>query len=124
MTAYVPGVEERARQSQGRGHERIHAVVASLLASRGAGGTLADVGCGTGDRWRATRHHFARCLGIDAVRYPERPADVAFERAVTYTRWGLVPMSALHYPAAVAAAAPRRFSDNVALIGRRCASPF
>ena len=225
MTTCVAGVEERARQSQGRGHERIHAVVASLLASRGAGGTLADVGCGTGDLWRATRHKFARCLGVDAVRYPELPADVAFERAdldrdrlpfpdgaadvaaaieviehlenpralfrelvritraggwvvvttpnqlsglslltlvmkgqysafqstdypahrtallevdlrriatesglseieVTYTRWGRVPMSAWHYPAAIAALAPRRCSDNVALIGRRCASPF
>jgi 2-polyprenyl-3-methyl-5-hydroxy-6-metoxy-1,4-benzoquinol methylase len=222
MTACAAGVEERARQSQGRGHERIHAVVASLLAARQAGGTLADVGCGTGDLWRATRHQFARCVGFDAIRYPDLPEDVAFERAdldrerlplpdggadaaaaveviehlenpralfrelaritrpggwvvvttpnqlsglslltllikgqysafqstdypahrtallevdlrriatesglseieVAYTQWGRVPLSPWHYPAAIAALAPRRLSDNVALIGRKCA---
>jgi len=56
MTACGSEVKERARQSQGPEHERIHALV-----------------------------------------------------------------SAWHDPAAIAAVAPRRFSDNVALIGRRCA---
>jgi 2-polyprenyl-3-methyl-5-hydroxy-6-metoxy-1,4-benzoquinol methylase len=40
---------------------------------------------------------------------------------VVYTRWGRLPLAAWHYPAGVAALAPRRLSDNVALIGRRCA---
>lgn len=222
MTSVSADVAARARQSLGRGHQRIHALVASLLAARGAGGTLVDVGCGTGDLWRATRDRFARCIGVDAVRYPDLPAEVAFEQAdldrdrlpigdgtadvaaaveviehlenprafvrelarvtkpggwivvttpnqlsvlslltlvtkgqfsafqardypahrsalletdlrriadesglgeiaIAFTRWGRLPLSALHYPDAIAALAPRRFSDNVAMIGRRCA---
>lgn len=216
-------VEARARQSLGRGHERIHALVASLLASRDASGTLVDVGCGTGDLWRAAHDRFARYVGIDAVRYPGFPADVPFERGdldrdplpvadasadataaveviehlenprafvrelvrvtrpggwvvvttpnqlsglslltllmkgqfsafqatdypahrtalleidlrriadecgldaieIAYTRWGRVPLTGWHFPESVAAIAPRRLSDNVAIIGRRCAS--
>jgi 2-polyprenyl-3-methyl-5-hydroxy-6-metoxy-1,4-benzoquinol methylase len=40
--------------------------------------------------------------------------------AVEFTRWGRVPLTPWHYPAACAALAPRRLSDNVALVGRRC----
>ena len=43
------------------------------------------------------------------------------EIAVEYTRWGRVPLTPWHYPEAVAALAPRRLSDNVAIVGRRCA---
>lgn len=222
MTRVSADVETRARQSLGRGHERIHALVVSLLAARGAGGTLVDVGCGTGGLWRAARDRFARCVAIDAVRYPGLPEDVVFEQAdldrdrlpladgtadvtaaveviehlenprafvrelarvtkpggwivvttpnqlsllslltlvtkgqfsafqggdypahrsalletdlrriaaeiglgeieIAFTGWGRLPLSARHYPAAIAALAPRRFSDNVAMIGRRCA---
>jgi 2-polyprenyl-3-methyl-5-hydroxy-6-metoxy-1,4-benzoquinol methylase len=222
MTVVDAGVEARARRSLGRGHGRIHALVASLLAARNAGGTLADVGCGTGDLWRATRDRFARGIGVDAVRYPELPQDIAFEQAdldrdrlplgdaaadvtaaveviehlenprafvrelaritkpggwvvvttpnqlsllslltlatkgqfsafqqsdypahrtalleidlrriaeesglvdveIAFTRWGRLPLCGWHYPAAFAARAPRRLSDNVAMIGRRCA---
>ena len=39
--------------------------------------------------------------------------------AVTYTRFGRLPLSAWHYPDAVAALAPRRLSDNVVIAGRR-----
>jgi 2-polyprenyl-3-methyl-5-hydroxy-6-metoxy-1,4-benzoquinol methylase len=222
MNAINADVEARARLSLGRGHGRIHALVASLLAARGAGGTLVDVGCGAGDLWRATRDRFTRCIGIDAVRYPELSGEIAFERAdldrdrlpvtdaaadataaveviehlenprafvrelvrvtkpggwivvttpnqlsvlslltlatkgqfsafqrgdypahrtallevdlrriadetgladveIAFTRWGRLPLAGWHYPAAVAALAPRRLSDNVAMIGRRCA---
>jgi 2-polyprenyl-3-methyl-5-hydroxy-6-metoxy-1,4-benzoquinol methylase len=214
-------VEARARQSLGRGDGRILALVASLLETRSAHGTLVDVGCGAGDLWRATRDRFTRCIGIDAVRYPELPEDVEFGRAdldrdrlpltdacaevtaaveviehlenprafvrelvrvtkpggwivittpnqlsvlslltlatkgqfsafqrsgypahrtallevdllriadetgvrdveIAFTRWGRLPLSSLHYPAAIAALAPRRLSDNLAMIGRRC----
>jgi 2-polyprenyl-3-methyl-5-hydroxy-6-metoxy-1,4-benzoquinol methylase len=216
-------VEARARQSLGRGHERIHALVARLLASRGASGTLVDVGCGTGDLWRAAHDQFARYVGVDAVRYPDLPAELSFERSdldrdplpvgdasadataaveviehlenprafvrelvrvtrpggwvvvttpnqlsglslltlvmkgqfsafqatdypahrtalletdlrriatecgldaieIAYTHWGRVPLTGWHYPDAMAAIAPRRFSDNVAIIGRKCVS--
>ena len=43
------------------------------------------------------------------------------EVEIAFTRWGRLPLSGWHYPAAVAALAPRRLSDNVAMIGRRCA---
>jgi 2-polyprenyl-3-methyl-5-hydroxy-6-metoxy-1,4-benzoquinol methylase len=221
MSRVDAAVEARARQSLGRGHGRIHALVASLLAARGAAGILVDVGCGAGDLWRATRERFTRVIGIDVVRYPDLPQEVAFERAdldrdplpladavadvtaaveviehlenprafvrelvrvtkpggwivvttpnqlsvlslltltakgefsafqrgdypahrtallesdlrriadecgladveIAFTRWGRLPLSGWHYPAAIASLAPRRLSDNVAMIGRRC----
>jgi SAM-dependent methyltransferase len=214
-------VEARARLSLGRGHDRIHRMVAALLERRGATGILVDAGCGSGDLWRATRGRFSQCIGVDAVRYPQLPEDVAFrqadldsplpladgsadataaveviehldnprafvrelaritkpggwvvvttpnqlsalslltlvakgrfsafqegdypahrtalleidlrriaeesgldEIAIAFTRWGRMPLSGWHYPAAIAALSPRRLSDNVAMIGRRCA---
>lgn len=215
-------VHDRASRSLGRAHDRIHRTVARLLEARGAGGTLLDAGCGSGDLWRAVSARFAACTGIDAVRYPGLPADVRFvpanldgalpiadasvdtaaaieviehlenprafvrelvrvtkpggwivvttpnqlsalsllclaakgsfsafqdgdypahrtalleidlrriaaesgleEVAVEYTRWGRLPLTPWHYPGAVAAMAPRRCSDNVAIVGRTCAS--
>ena len=38
---------------------------------------------------------------------------------VRYTGRGRVPLTAVHYPAALAQLAPRMFSDNVILLGRR-----
>ena len=221
MSGVDAAVEARAKRSLGRGHDRIHATVAALLAGKGASGLIVDAGCGAGDLWRATRGRFSRCIGIDAVRYPDLPEDVAFLQAdldrdplpvgaatadvaaaveviehlenprafvrelvrvtrpggwvvvttpnqlsllslltlvtkrqfsafqasdypahrtalleidlrriaadsgleqieIAFTRWGRIPFCAWHYPAAVAALSPRRLSDNVALIGRRC----
>ena len=80
MNAIDLAVESRARLSLGRGHDRIHQTVASLLAERGAAGTLVDAGCGTGDLFRATRGRFSRCVGLDAVHYPGLPADVIFHQ--------------------------------------------
>jgi SAM-dependent methyltransferase len=79
--AVATGVEARARLSLGRGHRAIHATVSTVLASRGAHGILADVGCGTGDLCRATHDRFSHCVGIDAVRYDGLPADVEFRAA-------------------------------------------
>ena len=42
--------------------------------------------------------------------------------AIAYSRRGRLPLSPLHYPAPLAALAPRWCSDNLALIGRRCGS--
>jgi 2-polyprenyl-3-methyl-5-hydroxy-6-metoxy-1,4-benzoquinol methylase len=39
--------------------------------------------------------------------------------AVSYTRLGRLPLSAWHYPDAIARLAPRRLSDNVVIAGRR-----
>lgn len=74
-------VEQRARQSLGRSHTRIYRTVGDVLAADGAGGVLADVGCGTGDLWRALRGTFTSCVGVDAVRYDGLPEDVAFHAA-------------------------------------------
>lgn len=74
-------VERRARMSLGRSHQRIYRTVAEVLAARGAGGVLADVGCGTGDLWEALRGPFRSCIGVDAVRYDGLPADVDFRPA-------------------------------------------
>ena len=74
-------VEQRARLSLGRSHQRIYQIVADVLAARGAGGVLADVGCGTGDLWQALRGRFRSCIGVDAVRYDGLPADVEFHAA-------------------------------------------
>ena len=219
MTA-SPGldVEHRARQSLGRSHRRIYETVADVLVARGAGGRLADVGCGTGELWQTLRGRFTSCAGLDAVRYdgcrprqptrgsrrraaalpeasvePPRLSKViehlenprAFVRemarivrpggwvvittpnqlsalslltlvlkgrfsafqdgsypahrtalleidlrrimaecglrdvAVTFTRLGRLPLSAWHYPDAIAGLAPRRLSDNIVIAGRR-----
>lgn len=42
---------------------------------------------------------------------------------IAYSRRGRVPLTPWHYPASVAGLLPRRLSDNLAMIGRRCASP-
>jgi 2-polyprenyl-3-methyl-5-hydroxy-6-metoxy-1,4-benzoquinol methylase len=79
-------VERRARQSRGQSDAAIYATVARLLIDRHAAGTLADVGCGTGDLWRAVGGIFTRCIGIDAVRYDGLPADVDLRIADLDTR--------------------------------------
>jgi 2-polyprenyl-3-methyl-5-hydroxy-6-metoxy-1,4-benzoquinol methylase len=219
MTPAAIDVEARARLSLGSSHERIHRVVADTLAARGAGGVLADVGCGSGALWSLLRGRFSTCVGVDVVRYGGLPEDVEFHHAdldaglplgdgvvdaavaveviehlenprafvrelarivrpggwvaistpnqvsvlslmtlvlkgsfsafqerdypahrtalleidlrrifteaglrdveTVFTRHGRVPFSGLHYPRAVAALAPRRFSDNVVAVGRR-----
>jgi SAM-dependent methyltransferase len=75
------GVADRARLSLGRSHQRIYEIVAEVLGARGAGGVLADVGCGTGDLWLALRGRFRACIGVDAVRYEGLPAEVEFHAA-------------------------------------------
>lgn len=76
--AVSEAVATRARLSLGRGANAIVETALQLLADRGASGTLADIGCGTGDLWRAAGSRFARCIGVDAVRYDELPEEVDF----------------------------------------------
>lgn len=42
---------------------------------------------------------------------------------IAYSRRGRLPLTPWHYPSALAGLLPRRLSDNLAMIGRRCASP-
>lgn len=72
------GLHARARQSLGRSDDAIHAAVSAVLHARGAAGVLADVGCGTGNLWRAVHHRFSRYVAVDAVRYEGLPEDADF----------------------------------------------
>lgn len=61
--------------------------------------------------------HLTALLPIDLQRIAE---ESGLQRiGVEYTRRGRAPLTALHYPAVLAAASPRLFSDNVAVFGRR-----
>ena len=71
----------RARQSLGSSDEAIHAAVVNAVAARGGSGVLADIGCGTGTLWAKLRGRFARCIGVDALRFDGLPHDVDFRSA-------------------------------------------
>jgi 2-polyprenyl-3-methyl-5-hydroxy-6-metoxy-1,4-benzoquinol methylase len=75
------GLDARARQSLGTSDEAIHAAVSTVLAAHGASGVLADIGCGTGDLWRAVGDRFSRYIAVDAVRYEGLPGDADFRTA-------------------------------------------
>jgi 2-polyprenyl-3-methyl-5-hydroxy-6-metoxy-1,4-benzoquinol methylase len=79
MTTTTTALEARARQSRGTSGEAIYAAVEAVIAERhSGGGTLADIGCGTGVVWQRVRRHFDRCLGVDAVRYEDLARDIEF----------------------------------------------
>ncbi|HYM23041.1 MAG TPA: class I SAM-dependent methyltransferase [Vicinamibacterales bacterium] len=68
------GVADRARLSLGTSHEAIYGMVRAALAARGIrGGTLVDVGCGSGSLWPVVADRFDRYVGLDAVRYDGFP---------------------------------------------------
>ncbi|MET0626550.1 MAG: methyltransferase domain-containing protein [Pyrinomonadaceae bacterium] len=74
--------EESARLSRGQSDHAVYATVADALARRGAGGDLLlDVGCGGGRLWQYLRGRYARCVGVDLVRYEGLPAGVEYVRA-------------------------------------------
>jgi SAM-dependent methyltransferase len=71
--------ERRARLSEGCSHPAIYAGVAAALgAVHPGGGTLVDVGCGSGALWHVLRPAFARYVGVDIVRYDGFPIDAEF----------------------------------------------
>ena len=75
-------VEERARRSLGSSGDPIYRMVANAIATRHrGGGTLLDVGCGSGRLWPFVRDAFGRYAGVDAVRYDGFPADGEFHAA-------------------------------------------
>lgn len=82
LTAAECAPEARARRSEGRSDHAIYAAVARALVGRGARGELlVDVGCGNGQLWPYVRGRFARCAGVDLVRYEGLPGEVEFVRA-------------------------------------------
>jgi SAM-dependent methyltransferase len=81
-TAVRPEVEARARRSQGGSGEAVYRLVARALASRHpGGGTLLDVGCGSGRLWAFLADRFDRYVGVDAARYDGFPPAGEFHAA-------------------------------------------
>lgn len=79
MTNLPVDLDRRARQSLGTSGDAIYAMVEALVAERhSGGGLLVDVGCGTGTLCGRLRARFARCMGVDAVRYDGLDAAVEF----------------------------------------------
>lgn len=79
MTA-TRAAESRARQSLGTSEAVIYETVASLLAERQVSGTVADVGCGTGNLARVLARNIARIIGVDLVRYELLTPAIEFRR--------------------------------------------
>jgi SAM-dependent methyltransferase len=78
----TPTVEERARASLGASGEAIYRMVAAAIDARHpGGGTLLDVGCGSGRLWPFVRGRFDRYVGVDAVRYDGFPEEGEFHAA-------------------------------------------
>lgn len=76
-----PRLEARARQSLGSSSDAIYRMVDEFLALRHtSGGTLIDVGCGSGRLWHVVSRRFTRYFGFDAVRYDGFPVDGEFSR--------------------------------------------
>jgi 2-polyprenyl-3-methyl-5-hydroxy-6-metoxy-1,4-benzoquinol methylase len=77
MTA--PATVDRAAATKGRSGEAIYRTVASVIAKRHpGGGTLIDVGCGTGELRSHVAPLVGRYVGVDVVRYHGFPADTDF----------------------------------------------
>lgn len=74
-----PEVEARARTSLGASGDAVYRMVERAVAERHpGGGTLVDVGCGSGALWPYVHRRFERYVGVDAVRYPGFPAAGEF----------------------------------------------
>lgn len=75
-------VQERARRSLGSSGDAIYRMVAEVVAERHpGGGTLLDVGCGSGRLWSWLEDRFDRYVGVDAVLYDGFPAKGEFHAA-------------------------------------------
>lgn len=69
----------RARQSLGTSGDAIYRMVERAVRTRHpGGGTLVDVGCGSGRLWPHLRTRFDRYVGVDVVRYDGFPEDGEF----------------------------------------------
>jgi 2-polyprenyl-3-methyl-5-hydroxy-6-metoxy-1,4-benzoquinol methylase len=67
----------RASQSEGDSEPAVHGLIARVVEALGIRGELlVDVGCGRGKLWPRLSERLARCIGVDAVRYPGLPSDI------------------------------------------------
>lgn len=72
-------VESRALATLGISGEPIYRAAGRILADRHpGGGTLLDVGCGTGNLWRFASKRFDRYVGADVVRHDGFPEGAEF----------------------------------------------
>jgi SAM-dependent methyltransferase len=92
FTAPVLDVEARARLSAGQSTEaEIYEMVErALRAACPLGGTLVDVGCGTGRLWAAVQSYFQKYVGCDVVQYDAYPEGLDFVKVDLDT--GRVPL--------------------------------
>ena len=74
-----PDVKNRAQTSLGASSDPVYQMVAKTLAKRHpGGGVLVDIGCGSGKLWSFVGDRCDRYIGVDAVRYPDLPAQAEF----------------------------------------------
>src|SRR5258708_19319830 len=79
MPETMTETERRARLREGCSHSAIYAGIAAALgAVQRRGGTLVDVGCGSGALWHVLSPAFARYVGVDIVKYDGFPIDAEF----------------------------------------------
>ena len=67
----------RAFSSEGRSEPAVQRLIARTVGSLDIRGELiVYVGCGHGSLWPVMRSRFARCIGVDAAKYPGLPPDI------------------------------------------------
>jgi 2-polyprenyl-3-methyl-5-hydroxy-6-metoxy-1,4-benzoquinol methylase len=76
----IDETRSRAKQSGGTSQMAMYQTVSCLIRDhrRGRGGTLLDVGCGTGAVWNVLRDCFEFYIGADIIRYEGFPAEGEF----------------------------------------------
>ncbi len=78
----MPEPADRAQQSLGISNKAIYQMVArNVERCHRNGGTLLDVGCGSGNLWRFVSDRFERYVGVDVANYPGFPVDGEFRQA-------------------------------------------
>src|SRR5258708_5070566 len=75
----APTTRQRAESSLGTSAEAIYRLVARTTRERHpGGGTLVDIGCGTGGLWQYVEERFNVYIGADVIRYEGFPEGAEF----------------------------------------------